>query len=298
MKVVARDTACHAPLTLAGGRSVRALDVQRHYLALAETYLGAPFMPRWAGDVCRMWRETLDRIEHDPSSLSTRLDWAIKQSIYARHAQRRGMAWQSLPDWTGALEALQKSTNDDEAAEPLRAEALLGRKGPTRRHLKALAPLLSARGLDVDDLPSFLALRRELFEIDTRFGQLGERGIFVALDRDGVLDHHASGVDRVEQAMIEPPAFGRAAVRGNVIRRANRKGRYVCGWQQLWDLDEHRVLDLSDPFETTERWRELGPDDGDVFSLMHDAPPFREVSSALRAWIRSRSQRGSDTRRE
>ena len=40
------------------------------------------------------------------------------------------------------------------------------------------------------ELRPVVELKRELLEIDARFGQLGEEGIFAQLDRAGVLDHH------------------------------------------------------------------------------------------------------------
>jgi hypothetical protein len=45
-----------------------------------------------------------------------------------------------------------------------------------------LAPTLEQLGIAWKDFDGFLALREALFEIDTRFGELGERGIFATLD--------------------------------------------------------------------------------------------------------------------
>ena len=64
---------------------------------------------------------------------------------------------------------------------------------------------LAAGGLAWNDLERFLSLRDEFYQIDTRFGQIGPRGIFTALDRRGVLDHKVAAVDGVEAAMREPP---------------------------------------------------------------------------------------------
>jgi hypothetical protein len=120
-----------------------------------------------------------------------------------------------------------------------------------------LTGFLEEKGLSLDALDSVFKLRQELLEIDTRFGQLGGRGIFAGLDRAGVLAHHVSGVDAIEQAITEPPAAGRARIRGEVIRRlAGQNGRYQCDWQGIFDASTNRILDLSEPFEAVERWLE------------------------------------------
>jgi hypothetical protein len=100
----------------------------------------------------------------------------------------------------------------------------------------------------------FLTLRRELCELDLRFGQLGT-GIFATLDRQGVLAHRLSGIDRIDQAVTTPPTGSRATLRGEWVQRlAGEQGRYVCDWQGIVDEQHGRGLDLSDPFATDGQW--------------------------------------------
>lgn len=258
MRTAAGDPACRETVLLESGRSMHAIDVQRHYLAQVEAQLGSDVMPGWAEDVCRTWRATLDRLQDNPQSMARELDWAIKRRLYEQHAHGRGLTWESIAHWNDVLATLQKALQANDVSVPLRTDALLAWKSPARRHVQALAPLLHERGLSLDELPAFLRLRQELFELDTRFAQLGDKGIFTALDEAGALAHHLPGVDGIEQAVLEPPASGRAALRGTVIRRANGDGRYMCAWDHVWDFEGCRFLDLSDPFETAERWEDLG----------------------------------------
>ena len=138
-------------------------------------------------------------------------------------------------------------------------DSLPARKSRISDHVKRLAPAIKARGLSVADLTRFLTLRQELFEIDTRFGQLGDRGIFTSLDRAGVLNHQVPGVGDIDAAAASAPATSRARLRGEWIRRlAASQGQYLCDWQGIRDHEQKRVLDLSDPFETEERWKPLG----------------------------------------
>jgi hypothetical protein len=77
--------------------------------------------------------------------------------------------------------------------------------------------------------------------------------VFAQIDRAGVLDHRVSGVDRIDEAMEQPPDEGRAHVRGTEIQRVqHERGRYVCSWSEIRDNWTRATLDLSDPFTSTE----------------------------------------------
>jgi len=124
-------------------------------------------------------------------------------------------------------------------------------------------------------------MKRQLFEIDTRFGQLGDRGIFRSLERAGVLTHHIAGVDNLEHAVNHPPAVGRARLRGETVRQLCRSGGgHMCDWQSVWDGTQQRLLDLSDPFSAGALWQGSPscnpPDDrGVIQSLLRMAPRLR-----------------------
>ena len=209
MRTFARDPYCRATALLKDGRSCRALDIQRHYLALAETHLEAEFMPPWANQVCQSWREILDRLDQGaPESVAFTLDWAIKYALYRDRSRRRGL--------------------DLECPDP----------GTAARKSNAL--------------------REELFELDLRFGQLGDRGVFTRLDQAGVLQHRFPGVDNIEHAIAHPPNLGRAWARGRAVGRLSRQATHAsCDWQGVWDHQTKRFLDLTDPFSQTERWKAI-----------------------------------------
>jgi Pup-ligase protein len=117
---------------------------------------------------------------------------------------------------------------------------------------------MRAHGLEWDAFDSFLALRDELLELDLRFGQLDESGIFAALDRAGVLAHAVPRVDAdsVLDAIYNPPRAGRAHLRGTLVRRLSAQpGSYRCSWDTIWDHGANRYLDLSNPFATTADWQ-------------------------------------------
>jgi hypothetical protein len=98
-------------------------------------------------------------------------------------------------------------------------------------------------------------LRSELFEIDTRFGELGSKGIFNTLDQAGVLHHRFPGVDNISHAVNSPPLLGRAKVRGDAIQRLKgHHNRFACDWSAIVDTEASVMLDLRNPWATSENW--------------------------------------------
>ena len=221
MRIFASDPTCRRTVPTTTGQALTAVQIQRRYLQIAEAHLRHEFMPPWADRVCAQWRSTLSRLENGaPASVASTLDWAIKLCLFVDRAERRGVPWEP---WAPGTDP-----------EPFRP-------GP--------APPLSS---------DLCALHQELCEIDTRFGQLGNDGLFSALDRAGVLTQRFPGVDNIEHAVAHPPAIGRARLRGECVRRlAGQSSRYACSWRGVWDRQKNLFLDLSDPFATTERWQEM-----------------------------------------
>ncbi len=254
-RTMAGDASCRAPVRLRDGRACTAIELQRCYLEAVERRLDDGWLPAWAGQVCALWRQTLNDLETDSPRVATSLDWAIKRGVFERLLRRLGIEWAALDAWNTLLERARMME------VPGLYEALT--PGDTRANhapldpgaIETLAPVARQEGLDIRGLPAFLAARRAAFEIDMRFGELGNAGVFTALDRAGVLTHTVEGIDNVEAATEQPPRGTRATLRGDVVRRLSEaRTRYRAEWTRIVDLDGSRVLDLGDPFETVERW--------------------------------------------
>jgi hypothetical protein len=87
MRRFAGDTTCKESARLRSGARASAIEIQRHYLQLAEACAGESFMPGWAPDLVPVWREVLDRLEAGgAAAVATQLDWAIKHALYRRRA--------------------------------------------------------------------------------------------------------------------------------------------------------------------------------------------------------------------
>jgi hypothetical protein len=266
LQQVAGDVTCKRPVTMADGSSMTAIAIQRHYLEQAEGHVGDSFMSAWAAEVCRRWRAVLDQLEDAPGSVAQTLDWGIKFALYADHAAGAGVRWSDLPFWNEAIGQLATAfgaRGGRTKETPL--ELAIAPKLRMPKEMAAIDPLLRSRGLRWEELRTLLGRRQKFFEIDMRFGQLGPKGIFQMLDVAGVLNHRVSGVDNIEQAAAEPPATGRAHLRGKVIQRLAAAGESQCDWQRIADFGGGQVLDLSNPFATQEVWLPLG--DADVLHM-------------------------------
>ena len=267
LRTVAADPTCKKMLRMTGGEERTAIGIQRHYLEMAEAHAGHPSMPAWTSEVCRCWRSILDLLEDAPDSVAQTLDWAIKWALYTNHATRNlGIRWDSLPILNQAAALLKRPmpAEDPEDSEswPI-ARSARRAAAQSRVDSPEVDPLLHAHGLRRSDLDHLLARRQEFFELETRFSQLGPRGLFHSLDVAGVLTHRIPGVDNIDQAVTNPPADSRASIRGQVIRRLARESPLQCGWDQIVDYKERRVLDLSDPFTQEESWHPLADVDSD-----------------------------------
>jgi len=261
LRTVAADPSCRAPLALADGKQATAREIQQRYLERAEDHLNHPVMPSWAAEVCRQWRRMLDLLRDAPESVATVLDWAIKRSLYVHAVRQRGLSWESIEQSGLLLGALNAALPELDLSRP-DLDSLVDADNPALEEVAALTPQLRRCGLGWDRLAGFQNLRAELLEMETRFGQLGPQGIFSQLDRRGLLAHHAPGVESIPEAMVNPPARGRARLRGEAIRRlAGHHPAGRCTWEAVIDSKARRVLDLSDPFPEQERWRDQPEDE-------------------------------------
>jgi proteasome accessory factor A len=258
VRLFAGDPTASAVAATASGKRT-AVAIQRHYLVQVEARLGSAFLPPWAGDVCRQWRWVLDRLDGGPEAVATTLDWAIKLALFRDHVRRRGLAWESLGKWTTVAERISAALGRTAfRGRPLRARFLRGLTLPIQDEVQRLQPEISRMGLDWNDFGRFLEVRDELFELDTRFGQLGEHGLFTSLDRVSVLTHR---VDGSEGPVDRPPSVPRARIRGQLVRELSGDDeRYCCDWEHVWDCETGRCVDLGDPFVAVAEWKDVTAD--------------------------------------
>ncbi len=254
MRTFARDLKLQAKVATTSGESLTAWEIQWRLLDKAKRFAVDGPISDWLPLCLRLWEETLERLRQGGSAVARSLDWAIKLDLFQTYVRRQGFTWDCLARWNTLLEQLDP--------HPL---SMLDSYDPTPFFNSGWARLSqdtaqwkrSARELGVDwsELDRVLALRQQLFELDARFGELGTRGIFNTLEAGGFLEHQVPGVDNIAQATTDPPATGRARLRGLTIQRLARDQLPgACEWNAVWDYAGHRMLDLSDPFADQESW--------------------------------------------
>jgi hypothetical protein len=258
LREYASDPTCTVTAATVGGGRISALEIQQHYLDLARRHATADFMPAWTPRAIEAWSAMLARLQGAPDSVATCLDWAIKHRVYGSRIQKRGFTRDSLRRWSNLailLDVCAELTPQGLPEAGLTAAYVQNSQSPLKDIIGELTPHLAARGMCWDQLDNFLKLRLELFEIDTRFGELGPGGIFNSLDSAGVLQHRFPGVDNIAHALTNPPQIGRAKVRGQTIQSLHNSGQhYCCDWGIIFDSEKDLSMDLRDPWTTQASW--------------------------------------------
>ncbi|MHB1930549.1 MAG: depupylase/deamidase Dop [Acidimicrobiales bacterium] len=98
MRRVSYDMDLTEPLALADGRSMTALEIQWEVLDLARKYAEDRGTDAVGGgeageEILRRWEDVLTRLESDPMSLATQLDWVAKYRVVEGYRQRHGLGW-------------------------------------------------------------------------------------------------------------------------------------------------------------------------------------------------------------
>jgi len=259
---------------LEGGGSTTALDLQRHYCEAVGKHLDAPTMPDWAEEIHRSWVELLDTFEQAPEHLTRKLDAPMKLAVFKKHALRRGFHWEEIDRWNHVASPLARTFVDRLEHPTGRGISRLIRSRATSDDLSTIKRFVQAHGLSFDRYVDFLDLKAELEETDTRWSQLGPKGIFNSIEANAplALDHRVEGVGRVSKAMVTPPSGTRAALRGSYVRKlaARNPERFRVSWTSIVDTEDNRILDLAeDPFMTSVQWREFNGENDplDVFCM-------------------------------
>ena len=289
MKRFARDPSLTAVALCRDGRERTAVAVQRYYCEWVREQVAADFMPPWAEEAVREWSAMLDRLESGGAAATARtLDWAIKHGIYTERLRRRGLTWEAVKKWNRRVRRIECAVSEIPAGQLAGYAILTGADLDDPEQPVALARAMAAEGVERDALRDFFKLRAEFCEIDTAFSRLDARGLFVALDSAGKLDHRVPGIDeRLAHALEHPPEGTRAFARGALVRAhagSARAAAFRVGWAWAFDSSTGSRLDISDPFSTEMRWKTSpparAPQDPGFMEMVRDmfveSPPPRE----------------------
>lgn len=258
-------------LKLRGEASLTAVQMQKRYCEAVVSAQARLDLPPWTAALCEQWRQVLTALERDPLSLRTRLDWPLKRAIYEEAIRERHLDECWAATMTCILDQLAGVLYEFGCRGPFALTELRRRRSCDNGLDKVLRPIdqrLKANGLDWSELRSFLALRDELCELDMRFGQIGPKGIYGTLERARRLAHRLVPEADVERAVTEPPATGRAHLRGRMIARHHRRHGMMAGWNCLRDLRHRRIFAMEDPREARGTWRGIRHSDDDAMGFL------------------------------
>ncbi len=201
----------------------------------------------------------LDRLEQRPGELCRTLDWEIKLELYRDYVRGHELDWESFELWSSILEELEAAIDELPGEEPLTLKQALALESPVRSVADRLGRRLVEHGLTWNDVDRVLDLRARLLELEIRYSQIGPKSLLGQLQTAGRVNHRMPGVTDVDRAMSHPPPSGRARLRGQLVTRLATGGGGRAGWDRVFDRENRRALDLSDPFETQERWARRRP---------------------------------------
>ncbi|MDJ0315748.1 Pup--protein ligase [Arthrobacter antibioticus] len=97
IREISHDITGKHPVKMADGRTLTAIEIQRHYLEKVSSFVrsnGAhhELVPR----ILDLWERTLDAVEAENySSIDTEIDWAIKAKLLGAYAERHQVKWGS-----------------------------------------------------------------------------------------------------------------------------------------------------------------------------------------------------------
>lgn len=90
LRDVSRDPAYKWEVRFFDDDVMGAIEVQRRYLELAESYRGESAQMDWILDE---WASILSGLEHDPLQLGDRIDWVAKREVVEAYRREHGLGW-------------------------------------------------------------------------------------------------------------------------------------------------------------------------------------------------------------
>lgn len=90
LRDVSRDQTYKWIVELQDGRKMPAVEIQREYLRLAQSYRGETEQTDW---ILTEWEATLDGLEKDPLAMGDRLDWVAKKQIVEQYMTEEKLDW-------------------------------------------------------------------------------------------------------------------------------------------------------------------------------------------------------------
>jgi proteasome accessory factor A len=246
LQQVSLDPWLKARVTLADGRRLTALEIQEVYLAQAERELVGRGFPDWTADVIRHWRETLEELGKDPLRMAGKLDPYCKLLIFEHELRRAGFMWGDLHRSLKTVEMLRAGY-----PEPVvRAVLSENPKGLPQEMAPKYPEAVAATKAETPGVLDRLRFAVRLQALELKYHELG--GLYDQLAAAGKAQAVVVTPEMIEHATWEPPAGGRAAIRGECVKSLRDPG-WLCDWRYVYHNVTGQLYDLRDPWETQKK---------------------------------------------
>lgn len=93
VKAISRDTTLKKTVRLANGKEYTPIEIQRAYLEQSYKYFDRLEKVPLIYEIMNYWADTLEKLEKNPSDLSTKIDWLIKYELINRYREKKGYEW-------------------------------------------------------------------------------------------------------------------------------------------------------------------------------------------------------------
>lgn len=257
VRTFAEDPFCTAEVPLQNGGEITAKGVQFHYLQFAESHFKD--LPDWAPELCADLRLALEEELKDGAATAARdIEWAMKHRLYSDFAAKRGFSLAGHGNWDTIMRQIVSvfKRSGTETARLSSKQVRSLKKPPKNPGLRTIEATLQEGDRSIDELVEFLEVRNALFELDTRWTEIGEESLFNKICRAAGISESIPGLDPesvAADAINTAPTTTRAHIRGSLITDlgARDEGRrsFRCNWDTITDHNDQRVLSMSDPFE-------------------------------------------------
>lgn len=235
-------------------------EVQRRYFAVLEKYQHA--LPSYANEALERLDHVLSLIESgDPHDrLSLMLDFFIKRRLFSDYLSNHGRRWGEINLWWSAIHASR-----------IPVFILRNMSEGFLRHLYPdTFAIHQATFNESPDLHGIINNIIDLIRLDIGYHTLGDDGLFRRLDNAGLLRHRLISDEEINAALRHPPETGtRSDIRGKAILDMHAAGTTAsASWTSVVVSESQDYLDLSDPWEQSERWVRR------IVRRFEDLPPF------------------------
>ena len=263
LREISHDPTCRIKVKMMDGSYLSAIEILRYYLDRVSKFLESNG-DLDTGDnalVLKLWKNTLDALENDPSKLISDVDWLAKKWVTDRFLDRNNTSYSELNKWVyfikrmKSLKLEESLIHSNKAQKGFSVEQYLenrlsqGDLAELRRHVKY-------SDIQFNDYFRAHRLYHNLLKIDIMFHDIRkDRGLYYKMRSKGLTSGYEfpKMEQRIEKALTTPPANTRAKIRGEFVKLLKENDvKGAVNWDSVSVHDvKLRKINLMNPFNSS-----------------------------------------------